>query len=111
MNPLRRLRHAYEYPFHRNRVERDLDDRSRESEVGRYGFLFLTLGAIALLIASAGLYAVLAHAVSQSTQEIGARLALGGTPGAVLGWVITVDHCGPVLNAIRDCAGGIGVEL
>jgi len=43
------------------------------------GVLFLIFGGVALVVASVGLYAAMAHAVSQRTQEIGIRMAVGAT--------------------------------
>jgi predicted permease len=45
-------------------------------------------GILAMLLASVGLYGLLAFAVVQRTGEIGIRMALGARPGAVM-WMVT----------------------
>jgi putative ABC transport system permease protein len=53
-----------------------------------FGNLFSIFAAIALVLAWVGLYAVVAHAVSRRTQEIGIRMAMGGTRGNIFGLVV-----------------------
>ncbi len=52
-----------------------------------WGGLFGILAAVAVLLSTVGLYAVLAYAVTQRTQEIGLRMAVGAQPRQVC-WLI-----------------------
>jgi putative ABC transport system permease protein len=75
-----------------------------------YGFLFLIFAAIALLLASIGLYAVIAHSVSQRTQEIGVRTALGASARDILKLVVLQGMLPVGIGLAVGLAASLGVN-
>jgi putative ABC transport system permease protein len=65
-------------------------------------FLLVAFAGMALALALAGIYGVMAYAVSQRVPELGVRIALGATPGDIRGLVLAQ---GMRLAAIGLAAG------
>jgi putative ABC transport system permease protein len=70
-----------------------------------FSWLFGVFAMIATLLAAAGVYGIVSYAVSQRTQEIGIRMALGALSGQVLGLVL---RSGMTLVSIGVAAGLAG---
>jgi putative ABC transport system permease protein len=70
-----------------------------------FGYMFGIFGAAALFLAGVGVYGVLSFSVSQRTQEMGVRIALGAKRRDVLGLVV---RQGLMLAAIGVALGLLG---
>ncbi len=68
-----------------------------------FGTMFTTFALIALVLVAIGLYAVTAYSVTQRTQEIGLRVALGAQPGQIQ-WLV-------LGQAVRQLAIGLPIGL
>jgi putative ABC transport system permease protein len=84
---------------------RTLDDHVAEQQGGHFIMVKIMsiLAVVALVLSVVGVYGVMAHSVTQRTQEVGIRMALGAGPSSVLKMIL---RQGTVLAAI-----GIGIGL
>ena len=88
-----------------------LDQRIAQNWSGyqMLGSMFGAFALIALVLSAVGLYAVTAYSVTQRTQEIGLRVALGAQPGQVQ-WLILRRALGQLaIGLLLGVGGALGV--
>ena len=74
-----------------------------------FGSLFGIFAIIALVLASVGLYAVIAHSVSQRTQEIGLRIALGASGPTILQLIFSQGMTQVIIGLVIGVGAAIGL--
>jgi ABC-type antimicrobial peptide transport system permease subunit len=71
--------------------------------------LFVSFASLSLVLAVAGIYGVLAGAVTERTREIGVRTALGATPSAILGMVLLQGARLAIIGLLLGLVGALSL--
>ncbi len=92
------------FAFQRDRM--DLE----HAEMGKHAAAAPIFALIALLLAAVGLYAVIAHSVSQRTKEIGIRMAIGAAKKDIRGMILRDGMFPVAVGMILGLAVSLGVN-
>jgi predicted permease len=71
--------------------------------------LMMVFAGLAMLMAAIGIYGVIAYLVNQGTREIGIRMALGASPGNILGLVTRTGMLLALAGVTAGVAGAFGL--
>ena len=74
-----------------------------------FGAMFGIFAAIALLLATVGMYAVVAYGVNQRTHEIGVRVALGASAATILRMVFKTGMRQTAIGLVIGLAAAFGI--
>jgi putative ABC transport system permease protein len=96
-------------PIAKIRTMRDLAGSALRADAFNLGLLG-SLALVALLLASIGVYGVMSNSVTQRTQELGIRIALGATSGNVVGLVVRQGMSLVALGVAVGIAGALALN-
>lgn len=89
-------------------------DRDRmdlqHAELGKHAEVAPIFAAIALLLAAIGLYAVMAHSMTQRTKEIGIRMALGAAAADIRAMLLRDGMSPVIMGMLLGLASSFGVN-
>jgi ABC-type antimicrobial peptide transport system permease subunit len=88
---------GHEYPLSTKTVAQEVDQALVEEHV--IALLSSFFAALALLLASVGLYGLMSYAVARRTREIGIRMTLGAQPWKVL-WAVLREALALALSGL-----------
>jgi predicted permease len=93
-----------------------LDVRTQDEQIAAtlrqprvFADLTAGFGLLALALACIGIYGITAYSVSQRTNEIGIRMALGAEPGRVLRMVLREASWMAILGVVAGLAGAVAL--
>jgi predicted permease len=98
-----------ELPLYEIRTMQERLDESLQSRRSPM-FLFLVFGALALFLASVGIYGVLAYLVTSRTKEIGIRVAIGSDPAGIFRLIFKEGVIILVVGFVLGIAGSFALS-